>query len=265
MTFKNILTSAFLLLLVPAGCTDTSQKPTSFSELTGLKIQDLKSPAAPLKFPKIIFDVVLFKMPSKKTDSIKTAFEPLKNNSINFTDRSAFECNGLFAVRGLKKQSPMLTATLASLNAKRFSRASIILFEQKGELLPAGFSPAERYLLYTENDGTERTIITPPGQMAWQLQAACNAFVRDLVHVRLMPVFNTPAGDEIANMAGLENTPKQTFPHQQITLDMRKGDFVLLAPNRLDERTTLNSLLFHTADDRTNVLVYVIICTKTEN
>ncbi len=259
-----------MILLVLAGCTDTSVRPGDSSELKGLKLQDLKPTGSALEFPKIIFDVVLFKAPSGKADSIKTAFEPLKSNPIHYADSSAFEQNGLFAVRGQAEQGVLLTEVLASIGAKRLSRTSIILFEQKPELLPAEFVPAElltaeRYISYTDTGGAERTIITPPGQLLWQLWAWSDSFVHNIVNVGLMPVFVPLAGAEIRNVTGLADAPRQTFPSQQISLSMRKGDFVLLAPCRLTERSTLDRMLFCPTAERKSVLLYVIVCAKTEN
>jgi len=164
--------------------------------------------------------------------------------------------------RGSSEAGDNLTSQLRFLEAQRTMRTHLMTMDKADELFSTSTFFVERYVFFTDyGDQTSGTLFLP-GQIGWLITPGLTVR-RDVVEVKMMPVYMSLGGGNIRLAAG-QKEYDTVFERGQFELIMREGDFVVLAPTRLTTQTTLDKMLFEADGKKDTMRLYVVIFSGTQ-
>lgn len=222
-----------------------------------LTVQDLK-PSNTYQFqPRIIFEIITFELPAGRVKDITPALASFGQADVQFRDKTYFSTNGLSLFRGSSEAGDKLTSQLRFLEAQRAMRTNLMTMDKADELFSTAAFSVERYVFSTDygDQASGKTFL--PGQIGWLITPGLTVR-RDVIEVKMMPVYMSLGGADIRLAAG-QKEYDPVFERGRVELMMREGDFLVLAPTRLTTQTTLDKMLFDTDGKKDAMRLYVVI------
>jgi hypothetical protein len=227
------------------GCT----KPEKGPLIEGIKITDL-APASDGNEPKvklletINFDIHIFEIPADNISKLADIRRLLGTKDLRFNNHIAFSDNSFSAYTGQNRNWLTINQMLQIAGGQRINRISILLSEGQTETMPIAPIGQTRMVDFTSSRGRESALVGP-GALALRLQVKIEPSKKGLCSVTAYPVFTPLLSNTIPPLDEMAKAREFIFTSAAFGLDMKPGDFVVLAPgNPVTDSSELGGLFF---------------------
>lgn len=255
ITCITIITSIILSL---AGC--SQQKPKTEPIWQQVKISDLASPYDFGKNKKngnslqmLDFTLISVELPIENVEKLIYITSLLNKENIEFNDPESFHNNDFTVHFGQVQIWDSIAAQLKLLKAKKNETVNLLIKNKHiNEYTIKNFS-GEKTIFYQSEFGSLQGISHENGSLALRLKAKLSKRKKGVAKLFAVPAYLTSEDFLPAPMATLQKTKDYPFKPLAFNLEMSPGDFIMLAPSKLDrELATLQGLFFYNPES--NVL-----------
>jgi hypothetical protein len=257
--FMRKIVTLWVGLLLPffSGCGENAVL-TPAPQYQKLTLQDLKPAGAPQFQPQIIFDIVTFEIAEDGVKDIAPILAQFNPQGVRIGNKELFTQNGLGVYYGKGGDSDKLVSQLRILNARRAMRTSLMTMDKTDELFTTATFPVERYVFSTFYGNRKVGQAFRPGRIGFVITSSLT-LRRDSIDVKVVPAYVPEDGANIRMTVGKDELGQKPFGQGRFEVQMREGDFLVLAPNRVPTETTLDKMLFGPQGAKNKMRLYVIL------
>lgn len=272
---------AFCLLssVCLSGCNQPKDNPPIWEEV---KISDLVptengKPKFPQKVKTINLDVHIFEVPAENIDKLDKIRKKLYVRPLRLRDYGAFYANSFWIRFGYQRMWNEVYEMLLNADGQRLTRISLMLPDAWPETVTITGSDRPQSIVYTAINGSKEVANVGPGILGLRIRAKAIPTSPGECSVTAYPVFTPPVKSTIPELNAQVKRREFPFTFAAFGLNMRPGQFVVLAPTKyVEDQTTLGGLFFSNPQgtlflgkDNTNsperkpaVRVFLLICTR---
>jgi hypothetical protein len=244
-------------LFIFAGCGKDMGQPAQ-PQYPKLTLKDLQPVDAQSSGQQIYFDIVTFELSADKVKSIAGVMARFDSHNVRIYDKELFGKNGLSVYYGRSDDGDKLTSQLRLLEARHVVRTNLITMDKADELISTTIFPVERYIFSTLYGDRKIGQAFGPGKIGWVITPSLTVR-RDAVDVKVVPAYVSEEGASIRMAVGKNELGQKPFGQGRLELTMQEGDFLVLAPSRVPEETTLDKMLFGPEGANNRMRIYVIL------
>jgi hypothetical protein len=193
----------------------------------------------------------------------------LNTQAIRFADSNAIAGNSIRLAAGPVRMLEEAFSQLRAAGASKRETTSLLIPDGGSERLITAKVAARTVISYVGRGGGGERVEAGPGYVGLEVGAGRFPTLPSASVVRILPVFFPSIEGLAPELAERMKAREVRFEALQASMNMRRGDFVLVAPSRYcGEAEELCGLLFGAGTVRTGPLssgraarVYLIICT----
>jgi hypothetical protein len=231
------------LAVCVAGCNKPEEQPAV--KLTQLGIDANNPEANALK--TINFELQVFEIPVDRLKDIDEIRQALETEQFKYTSRLAFSENSFSVYFGRVNSLATVQGVLNDASTQKQTSMSLMMSEGQEHTIDIISLNSQRVVFYMSGSGQKEGARVGPGMLGLRLKAEKTEDAANACQITAFPVLSIQAGHTISQID--EQIKKQEFPFTVATfgLDMKAGDFVLLAPETLTTEPPgyLSSLFFN--------------------
>ncbi len=249
------------VLIISTGCANSRQQP----QTKGIKIGEL-APRGRRAQPQVLrttnIDVINFELPAENIKSLDAVWQVLNADSFRYNDPNGFSANGLRAGAGEFGALDKINEMLKSAQAKKLSATSLLIPNGQAEVLGMGRLTRKTTISYIQRQGALGSAEAGPGILGLQVSARQIADNRPLASVQFVPIIAASTEGLAPELAERIKESDLRIYSAGFGLNMKPGDFVLLAPGRYNaDETTAASRFFTKTGPKPAVRVLLLVCT----
>ena len=226
-----------------------------------MKFKDL-APSDKLQIKtQCIFSVLVYRISLQQIKSIPQTLSMLSSEQIKFEDIEGFQANGFWAGSGTRPQGPQAIAALSRMKAKRIRTQKILLFQDYPEEI-TGFPIAMgQSIFHLRGDHSPAGQRLPEGRLSLVLTAQPDTPLRGMANLQIKPLFQPSILMHSSAMPAGSIYKPITFQEGHFRANLEEGDFVVLAPRKIQQETNTFSWFFiDTEYKEPAALLYLILC-----
>ncbi len=278
-----LLFSVLCLLLSAclSGCARPKNDPPVWENV---KLKDLapsKGGVRPSQRVKTInLDLHVFEVPAENVDKLDKIRKKLYVRPLRLRDYGAFYANSFWVRFGQPRMWNEVYGMVQAAAGQRVNRISLMLPEDWPETVTITGSERPQSVSYTGLNGSKEVANVGPGILGLRITAKSTSGLPDRCTVTAYPVFTPPVQGPVPALETQAKLREFPFTVAAFGLDMRPGQFIVLAPTKyVEDLTTLGGLFFSNPqgslflDDadqtlperKPTVRVFLLICTRIDS
>ncbi len=215
-----------------------------------LKIKDL-APIKPDGSPEmnklktINLDLNVVEIPTENFNKLNEIRRALQIRPLQFNNYLAFSDNSFSAYYGQYQTLGIVYDSLVMAGAQNVKEAAIILAEDQSQDFIITPLPQMQKVSFSGIDGSSEVARVGPGALVMHVTVKKTQSLDDAGTVTIYPMFTVMAANTISELSMREKSRDFSFTSAAMRLDMKPGDFIVLAPESLiTDQNTLCGLFF---------------------
>ena len=256
-TRNSRLLSSVFCLLCPAcfclsGCAEPKEEPPIWEKV---KISDLApyqgdKPGPSQKVKTINLDVHIFEVPAENIDKLDAIRKKLYIRPLRLRDYGAFHANSFWIRFGHRRLWNEVYEMLLAADGQRLTRVSLMLPDGWPETVAIAGLDRIQSVSYTAVNGSKEAAHVGPGVLGLRIKAKSIPASPGVCSVTAYPVVTPPVRSAIPELDAQVKRREFPFTVAAFGLNMRPGNFVVLAPTEhIEDQTALGGLFFGNPKD----------------
>ena len=257
--FKILI--VFSVIASLAGCNNAKQD----ADIEGIKIGELAPTGRRIQtqiLQATSIDVIAYELPAEKQEVLESIRQMLDSGVIKYTDVNGFLENGLMAAAGDMGTIDKVDQMLKAARAKKLSTTTLMIASGQTDVLTLAKLSRRTTISYIRRAGVVENVEAGPGIVGLQITA--RKFGKTTVSsVGVMPIITVSTEGLPPQLAEKVKENELRIYSAAFRLNMKPGDFLVLAPNRYkaDEQVAV-SRFFIRRSPKPTVRVLLFICTS---
>ena len=234
-------------------------------------------PGPSQKVKTINLDVHIFEIPAEHIDKVDAIRKKLYIRPLRLRDYGAFHANSFWIRFGQRRMWNEVYDMLRVAEGKRITRISLMLPDAWPETVAITGSDRPQSIFYTAINGSKEAANVGPGILGLRIQAKTIPTSPGVCSVTAYPVFSPPVKSTIPELDAQVKRREFPFTVAAFGLNMRPGQFIVLAPTEyVKDQTALGGLFFSNPQGslffregqssppelKPTVRVFLLLCTR---
>lgn len=228
-----------------------------------LKIGDL-APGDPVEFPKqVSFQIATLEISTDHIDVLQDAIQKLHSEPLHFASLHAFENSGLTAGFGQSTDWHKFTVKMDEAKPRQVYVNTLVCLDEKGLDMASGQLYESQTVIYKDAGQSFQEVTLEPGQVAWSIRSRPIPDMPGVADTTIQAVHRRRTDITAARLSRTVDVKQTVLGPTTLSVKIGSGQFLVLAPNRIDEQPeSLVNLLFPNPRDADVIRFYLILCSK---
>ncbi len=256
-----IYTLIISILFAAAGCLQDQTNVDSLPASKHLTLQDLGPVKTPNFQNQINFDIVTFEIDYNQIDSLNKALQTFRPKNVTFQNQTLYAQNGITVGEGKSVRGSELVGILSSVGAVRVARKVLTTLDQTPELFATITLQQQRYVFFTTATQISRAF--DPGHMGWMIKPSLTSR-ENSIELQITPAYSPLIKLRLPQAAPQDDYRATNLPPGRLNCTLEQGDFLVLAPARIPNSTTIDAMLFNVEQTAGKIRLYILIFNTAE-
>jgi hypothetical protein len=239
------ITTVVCLVILIAGCPGSNGKPP-LNHITLGQLGDGSNGQVEL-LKTVNFEMQVFEIPADNLKDFDEVRRTLDTQPLKYTNQISFSANSFSAYYGRIQSLATLNDLLTAAEAHKLTSMSLMMNEGQEPTINIVTLDFPQVVFFTSEAGKKEGARIGPGILGLRLKAEKTESADNSCAVTLIPVFAIPTGNAIPELNAQMKKREFPFPSASFGLNMRVGDFIVLAPEEdtASQPDYLASLIFN--------------------
>ncbi len=240
------ITVVVCLVILVAGCSSYRNKPPLNRITLGQLAADGNNGQAGV-LKTINFELQVFEIPVDNLKDIDEIRRTLDTQPLKYTSQIAFSANSFSAYYGRIQSLATVNDLLTAAAAHKLTSMSLMMNEGQEQTINIVTMDFPQVVFFVSDTGRKEGARIGPGILGLRLRTEKTEGADNSCEVTAIPVFAIPAGNAIPQLDAQIKTREFPFTAAAFGLNMRVGDFIVLAPEKYTvyQPDYLSSLIFN--------------------
>jgi hypothetical protein len=238
------------ILILPVLLLTSCSHPSDNNITDHLKIKDL-APTNPDGTPEMNrlktmnLDLQVLEIPTENFNKLNDIRRTLKIRPLQFYNYLAFSDNSFSAYYGQNQTLRTVYDLLGMAGAQNVTTSEIMLPDGESQDLTIVTLPQMQTVSFSGIEGSPEAARVGPGAIVMHVSVKKTQSLDDAGTVTIYPMFTVMSSNTISELSMREKLRDFSFTSAALRLDMKPGDFIVLAPESLiTDQSTLCGLFF---------------------